>query len=133
MALMGAEVLLYPTAIGSEPPPAVPVDSRAHWQRAQQGHAAANLVPVVTSNRIGIERSRQSPAERSISFYGHSFIADESGGLLAEAGSESAAVITATVDLAALQRRRRDWFVFRDRRPELYKSLGTLDGGDDLD
>jgi N-carbamoylputrescine amidase len=129
MALMGAELLLYPTAIGSEPPPAPPIDSRAHWQRTQQGHAAANLVPVITSNRIGVERSRQSPETRSIRFYGHSFIADEAGALLAEAGATSAEIIVATLDLAALQRRRREWFVFRDRRPDLYRTLCTFDGG----
>jgi N-carbamoylputrescine amidase len=128
MALQGAEVLLYPTAIGSEPPPAPPLDSRAHWQRTQQGHAAANLVPVLASNRVGVEHSRQAPLERSIQFYGHSFIADETGALLVEAGAASDAVITATVDLAALQRRRHGWFVFRDRRPELYRGLCSLDG-----
>ena len=129
MALAGADLLLYPTAIGSEPPPATAVDSRAHWQRTQQGHAAANLVPVVTSNRIGVERSRQAPDERHIRFYGHSFIADETGALLAEAGEAQPAVIAATLDLAAVRQRRREWFVFRDRRPELYRALCTLDGG----
>ncbi|HEY7929063.1 MAG TPA: nitrilase-related carbon-nitrogen hydrolase, partial [Steroidobacteraceae bacterium] len=79
LALRGAELLLYPTAIGSEPPPAPPVDSRLHWQRTQQGHAAANLMPLVAANRFGVERSGQNPG-LSIRFYGSSFIADASGG-----------------------------------------------------
>jgi len=78
MALKGAELLLYPTAIGSEPPPAPPVDSRLHWQRTQQGHAAANLMPLVAANRFGVEQSRQNTAV-SVRFYGSSFIADASG------------------------------------------------------
>ena len=83
MALMGAELLLYPTAIGSEPPPAPPVDSRLHWQRTQQGHAAANLMPLIASNRIGTEYSLQNPQALHIRFYGSSFIADASGALAA--------------------------------------------------
>ncbi len=86
MALMGAELLLYPTAIGSEPPPALPVNSRDHWQRTQQGHAAANLVPLIASNRSGTEHSLQSPEELYIRFYGSSFIADAQRAKLAEAG-----------------------------------------------
>jgi N-carbamoylputrescine amidase len=129
MALQGAELLLYPTAIGSEPPPAAPVDSRAHWQRVQQGHAAANLLPLVASNRIGIEYSPQAPDERQIRFHGHSFICDETGALVAEADAETAAIITASFDLETLAQRRRDWFVFRDRRPDLYAALGSFDGG----
>ncbi len=130
MALMGAELLLYPTAIGSEPPPAQPVLSRDHWQRAQQGHAASNLVPLIASNRIGIERSLQSPEELYIRFYGSSFIADAQGAKLAEAGEEQQAVLLAQFDLAQLAEQRDNWFVFRDRRPELYGALVTLDGRD---
>ena len=128
MALMGAELLFYPTAIGSEPPPAPPVDSRRHWQRTQQGHAAANLVPLIASNRIGIERSLQDPQGLWIRFYGSSFIADASGALLAEAPEDAESVLTATFDLDALERQRANWYVFRDRRPELYAALGTYDG-----
>jgi N-carbamoylputrescine amidase len=124
MALMGAELLLYPTAIGSEPPPAPPVDSRAHWQRTQQGHAAANLMPLVAANRVGVEHSRQHPESLHIRFYGSSFIADGSGALLAEAGSDTEGIITASFDLNALQKARLSWFVFRDRRPDLYGVLG---------
>jgi len=124
MALAGAELLLYPSAIGSEPPPAPPLDSRLHWQRTQQGHAAANLMPLVASNRIGVERSLQDPAV-CIRFYGSSFIADASGALLAQAGQDEEAVISASFDLDELKRARDNWFVFRDRRPDLYGPLAT--------
>jgi N-carbamoylputrescine amidase len=129
MALMGAELLFYPTAIGSEPPPAQPVNSRDHWQRTQQGHAAANLTPVIVSNRIGVERALQDPEGLYIKFYGSSFIADPTGAKLAEAGEEGEAVLTARFDLAALAEQRDNWFVFRDRRPELYSALTSYDGG----
>jgi len=126
MALMGAELLLYPTAIGSEPPPASPVDSRLHWQRTQQGHAAANLMPLIASNRIGVERSLQSPESLWLRFYGSSFIADATGALVAEAAQESEQVITATFDLEQQRQVRDNWFVFRDRRPDQYAPLGSL-------
>jgi len=128
MALMGAELLLFPTAIGSEPPPAVPVNSRDHWQRTQQGHAAANLMPLIASNRYGLEKSIQDPEGLYIRFYGSSFIADSMGAKVAEAGEEGDAVLTATFDLEALAQMRNNWFVFRDRRPDLYGNLVTLDG-----
>jgi N-carbamoylputrescine amidase len=128
MALMGAEMLLYPTAIGSEPPPAVAVNSREHWQRTQQGHAAANLMPLVTANRHGLERSLQDPDGLYIRFYGSSFIADAMGAKVAEAPQDEDAVIVASFDLAELAELRDNWFVFRDRRPDLYGSLITLDG-----
>lgn len=128
MALLGAELLLYPTAIGSEPAPAAPLDSRLHWQRTQQGHAAANLMPLLASNRIGIERALQNPESLHIRFYGSSFIADASGALLAEADQDSEMLITASFDLEALKAARDNWFVFRDRRPELYGPLGSLSG-----
>ena len=129
MALMGAELLFYPTAIGSEPPPALPVNSRDHWQRTQQGHAAANLTPVIVSNRIGTERALQDPEGVYIRFYGSSFIADSTGAKVAEADEVSEAVLTAKFDLAANEELRNNWFVFRDRRPELYGALTTYDGG----
>ncbi len=128
MALMGAELLLYPTAIGSEPPPALPVLSRDHWQRTQQGHAAANLTPLIASNRIGTERSLQSPDDLYIRFYGSSFIADAQGAKVAEANEEDEALLLAEFDLAAAAELRDNWFVFRDRRPELYGALTSLDG-----
>lgn len=128
MALLGAELLLFPTAIGSEPPPALPINSRDHWQRTQQGHAAANLTPLIAANRYGLERSLQDPQGLYIRFYGSSFIADSMGAKIAEALEEGDAVLTATFDLEALQQLRDNWFVFRDRRPELYGHLVSLDG-----
>jgi N-carbamoylputrescine amidase len=128
MALQGAELLFFPTAIGSEPPPALAVNSREHWQRAQQGQAAANLVPLIASNRYGLERSLQDPQGLFIRFYGSSFIADATGAKVAEAPEEGDAILTATFDLAALAQLRNNWFVFRDRRPELYGPLLSLDG-----
>jgi len=128
MALLGAELFLFPTAIGSEPPPALPVNSREHWQRTQQGHAAANLTPLIAANRYGLERSVQDPQGLYIRFYGSSFIADEMGALVAEAPQEGDAVLTRTFDLMAGAQLRDNWFVFRDRRPDLYGSLVSLDG-----
>jgi N-carbamoylputrescine amidase len=127
MALLGAELLLYPTAIGSEPPPAPPLDSRRHWQRTQQGHAAANLMPLVASNRVGTEYASQDP-QLHLRFYGSSFIADAGGELRAEADQDSEMLITASFDLDALKAARDGWFVFRDRRPELYGPIGSLSG-----
>ena len=117
MALLGAELLFYPTAIGSEP--ILQNDSQPHWMRCMQGHAAANIMPVIASNRIGTETEGDS----SMTFYGSSFITDETGALAAEADRESEAVLTATFDLDAIARKRREWGVFRDRRPEMYETL----------
>lgn len=128
MALLGAELLFYPTAIGTEPPPALPVNSRDHWQRTQQGHAAANLTPLIASNRYGLERSLQNPQEIYINFYGSSFIADPTGAKVAEASEDQDAVLTASFDLDALAQQRDNWFVFRDRRPDLYGPLLSLTG-----
>lgn len=119
MALLGAEILFYPTAIGSEP--VLQTDSKPHWQRCMQGHAAANIMPVVASNRIGHEVQKDS----EMTFYGSSFIADETGGLVAEADRETESVITAEFDLDAIAQKRREWGVFRDRRPEMYGTLLT--------
>ncbi|HMU51145.1 MAG TPA: N-carbamoylputrescine amidase [Geminicoccaceae bacterium] len=123
MAIMGAELLLYPTAIGSEPQDPT-IDSRGHWQRTMQGHAAANMLPVVASNRVGIEVGESC----TTTFYGSSFITDGTGGMLAEAGTEGEAVLTATFDLDQLETARAAWGLFRDRRPELYLPVLTFDG-----
>uniref|UniRef100_UPI001933399C N-carbamoylputrescine amidase n=1 Tax=Skermanella rosea TaxID=1817965 RepID=UPI001933399C len=123
MALMGAEVLFYPTAIGSEPQDAG-IDSRDHWQRVMQGHAGANLMPLVASNRIGVEKAEAS----SITFYGSSFIAGPQGEKVVEAPRDQEAVLTATFDLDRLRAARASWGLFRDRRPELYDPILTLDG-----
>jgi N-carbamoylputrescine amidase len=124
MALLGAEFLFYPTAIGSEPPDPT-WDSSGHWQRVMQGHAGANLMPLVAANRIGLE---QGSSDRSITFYGSSFIADATGAKVAEADRDHEAVITATFDRDQLRRTRTSWGLFRDRRPDLYRPLLTLDG-----
>jgi N-carbamoylputrescine amidase len=127
MALMGAEVLLYPTAIGSEPQDAS-IDSRDHWQRCMQGHAAANVMPLVASNRVGTERGQKY----EMTFYGSSFIADPTGAKVAEADRSSEAILVATFDLDAIRAQRHAWGVFRDRRPELYGPILTLDGSGEL-
>ena len=118
MALAGAEILFYPTAIGSEPHDAA-IDSRTHWQNVQRGHAAANVMPLVASNRIGTETGETG----AITFYGSSFIAGPDGEKIVESGRTEAAIITAEFDLDALAAKRRAWGVFRDRRPECYGPL----------
>ncbi|MGA2707346.1 MAG: N-carbamoylputrescine amidase [Steroidobacteraceae bacterium] len=123
MALMGAEILLYPTAIGSEPNDPQ-LDSSAHWQRTMQGHAAANIVPVVASNRIGSEQGEKY----TMSFYGSSFIASPTGEIIAEADRVSETVLTASFDLDEVRRYRQAWGVYRDRRPDLYYPILSLDG-----
>ena len=138
MALQGAEVLLYPTAIGSDPPQPDD-DSRDSWQVAQRGHAVSNTMPVVAANRIGLETAGVDPAtghaaagagtaELGIRFYGSSFIAGPTGALLAEASRDREEVVVATVDLDAARYYREDWSFFRDRRPELYRPLLSIDG-----
>lgn len=117
MALLGAELLFYPTAIGSEP--TLNIDSKPHWQHAMQGHAAANIMPVIASNRIGTETDDES----SMTFYGSSFIADQTGTIVEEADRETEAVLVHEFDLDAIAQMRREWGVFRDRRPEMYGTL----------
>jgi N-carbamoylputrescine amidase len=124
MALLGAEVLLYPTAIGSEPP-APGYDSQPHWEMVMRGHAAANILPVVASNRIG---SEVAPEGREVTFYGSSFIADHTGQLMAKAGRDREEVLVHRFDLDAIARLRAGWGLFRDRRVDLYGRVGTLDG-----
>lgn len=123
MALLGAEILFYPTAIGSEPQD-LTIDSRDHWQRAMQGHAASNIMPLVASNRVGTEQGEHW----KVTYYGSSFIADHTGAKLKEAPREGEAVLTATFDLDEIRNYRTAWGVFRDRRPELYGPIMTLDG-----
>ncbi len=123
MALMGAELLLYPTAIGSEPQDGS-IDSKDHWQTCMLGHAAANLMPVVASNRVGVETDEDS----SITFYGSSFIAGPLGNKVAEAGRTEETVLVAEFDLDQLERQRLEWGVFRDRRPDLYGIITSYDG-----
>jgi N-carbamoylputrescine amidase len=119
MALLGADVLFYPTAIGSEPHDPE-LDTKDPWQRVMVGHAVANVMPVVAANRIGTEEGQ--------TFYGSSFIADERGDKVAELGRDAEGVIVASFDPLALRRKRGSWGFFRDRRPELYNVLRTADG-----
>ncbi|NOU83116.1 N-carbamoylputrescine amidase [Paenibacillus sp. LMG 31459] len=123
MSLMGAEILFYPTAIGSEPQDGS-IDSKDHWQTCMLGHAAANLIPVVASNRIGEEIDEDS----SINFYGSSFIAGPQGNKIAEAGRDEQGVLVSEFDLDALEVGRIEWGIFRDRRPELYRLIASYDG-----
>jgi N-carbamoylputrescine amidase len=118
MALMGAELLFYPTAIGSEPYDP-DLDTSRMWRRAMQGHAVSNCMPVIAANRIGTESECGSDQR----FYGHSFITDQWGDLLAEYGGEESGVLTATLDLTAAARHRAGMGFFRDRRPELYARI----------
>ncbi len=116
MSLMGADVLLYPTAIGSEPQDAS-VQSKAHWQTTMQGHAAANMAVVAASNRIGTEKVGDE-----LTFYGGSFIADQAGQKVVEM-DDGAGVALATFDLEAIRKARSAWGMFRDRRPETYSAI----------
>jgi N-carbamoylputrescine amidase len=123
MVLMGAEILFYPTAIGSEPENG-DIDSKGHWQRCMIGHSACNLVPVIASNRIGTEKAEDS----EINFYGSSFITNGTGEVIAEASRDKEEILTAELDLEELEKARVEWGIFRDRRPELYKAILTYDG-----
>lgn len=113
--LQGAELLLYPTAIGSEPYD-LSLDTSGRWQRVMQGHAVANAVPVIAANRIGLEDNDGVVQ----SFYGHSFIADHTGELVASFGGKDEGVLVAELDLAEIERYRAEWGFFRDRRTDLY-------------
>ncbi len=125
LALNGAEIILYPTAIGSEP--ILGADSAGHWQRVMQGHAAANLMPVAAANRVGEEKVSPSQAnggqKSSLNFYGCSFIADNTGEKVVSLGRSEQGVICAEFDLDELAKARLEWGLFRDRRPETYKDI----------
>ncbi|XP_021983106.2 N-carbamoylputrescine amidase [Helianthus annuus] len=127
MVLQGAEILFYPTAIGSEPQDEG-LDSRDHWKRVMQGHAGANLVPLVASNRIGKEVIETEHGKSAITFYGNSFIAGPTGEIVEVANDKDEAVLVAQFDLDQIKSKRHSWGIFRDRRPDLYKVLLTLDG-----
>jgi N-carbamoylputrescine amidase len=124
MALKGAEVLLYPTAIGSEPE-TPGYDSSTHWQNTMRGHAAANIMPVLASNRVGTETAKRG---RALTFYGRSFIADAQGETVEEMDRTREGFRIHDFDLAALGELRRSWGIFRDRRIDLYDALLTKDG-----
>jgi len=123
LALMGAQILFYPTAIGSEPDdPAL--DSKEHWQTTMLGHSAANMIPVVASNRIGSETIEDS----SITFYGSSFVSDNTGQILCQADRSTQGVLVSRLELDRFNEERAAWGLFRDRRPSMYKKLLTKDG-----
>lgn len=125
LALNGAELLFYPTAIGSEP--ILETDSQGHWQRTMQGHAAANIVPVIAANRIGLEEVQASIENggqtSTLNFYGSSFMTDETGAILTQADREKEAILLATYDLDKGQNERLAWGLFRDRRPHMYTKI----------
>lgn len=125
LAVQGAELIFYPTAIGSEP--ILSCDSMEHWRRCMQGHSASNLIPVVAANRIGKEEvvpcEENGNQSSALMFYGSSFITDNTGALLTSMGREEEGVITASFDLDALREDRLNWGLFRDRRPSCYKIL----------
>lgn len=123
LSLLGAELLMFPTAIGAEQANPV-LDSSGHWRRTMQGHAAANIVPVVASNRVGNE----TEGTTSSAFYGTSFIADHTGAIVAEANRIDETYLLASFDLDEIESYRQAWGVYRDRRPEMYGALRTLDG-----
>ena len=125
MALQGAEILLYPTAIGSEP--ILETDSMPHWRRCMQGHAGSNLVPVMAANRIGVERvepcAENGGQSSSLNFYGSSFITDNTGAIITEADREHEQVLVVSFDLEQYAKDRLSWGLFRDRRPEMYRDI----------
>ena len=128
LALAGAEMILYPTAIGSEP--ILNCDSMEHWRRCMQGHAGSNLLPVVAANRIGLETVLPDPANggqsSSLCFYGSSFITDETGALVASASRDNEEILTASFDLDEVQDNRMSWGIFRDRRPHCYEKMTRI-------
>lgn len=121
MTLKGAEILLYPTAIGSEP--VLPKDSSIHWQNVMRGHAAGNIIPVVASNRVGEEKMDDS----SMTFYGSSFICDQHGEKVCELNKTEEGFLIYEFDLDLINNERRDWGIFRDRRPLMYKDICNSD------
>jgi N-carbamoylputrescine amidase len=117
LTLMGAEIIFYPTAIGSEPE--IYLDSKEHWQRVQMGHAATNTVPVVVANRIGEENG----ATCTLNFYGSSFITDYTGAKIAEASRDKEEILYGEFDIQENQKQREYWGLIRDRQPEMYKNI----------
>ena len=125
MAVQGADLLFYPTAIGSEP--ILNCDSMSHWRRCMQGHAAANIIPVIAANRYGLEEvmpcEENADQKSALHFYGSSFITDETGEILTQAERAGDCILTAEFDLHQIQKARLEWGLFRDRRPDCYKIL----------
>jgi N-carbamoylputrescine amidase len=126
MALQGAEILMYPTAIGDEPGDPSALDSMPHWQNVMCGHAGANIMPVIASNRIGTEKATTNDLE--MTFYGSSFICDAFGNKVETADRSSQSILVHSFDLAEIKSYRETWGVYRDRRPDQYAAITTLDG-----
>lgn len=128
LALKGAELLFFPTAIGSEP--VLGCDSMPHWRRVMQGHAGANLMPVIAANRIGTEAvspcEENGGQESALTFYGSSFMTDETGALVKDASRDKEEILLYTYDLKEIEKNRLSWGLFRDRRPELYGKIGEV-------
>lgn len=122
LALLGADIILYPTAIGSEP--ILGMDSSGHWTRTMQGHSAANIIPVVAANRYGLEEVKPCPEnsnqESALNFYGSSFMTNETGEIIAKAGRDKEEILYSEYDFVSLRDIRLEWGIFRDRRPEMY-------------
>lgn len=125
LALKGADYLLFPTAIGSEP--VLEKDSMPHWRNAMVGQSALNIMPVIASNRVGIEKEKNS----SMKFFGSSFMTDETGTIVESLNREEEGILLHTYDLDQIYRNRRDWGIFRDRRPEMYQSILKHDDSED--
>lgn len=123
LALMGAEILFYPTAIGDEP--ILGHDSKAHWQNAMCGHAASNIMPVIAANRIG--REEEASENSAMTFYGSSFISNEEGTKVKEMSRDSEGIIIHEFDLEEIRKKRIGWGVYRDRRPEFYEAINYMD------
>ena len=134
MALKGAEILFYPTAIGSEP--ILECDSMPHWRRCMQGHAAVNLMPVIAANRIGeetVEPCEENGGQKSaLMFYGSSFMTDETGELVQTASRDEEEILVMEYDLTDLMAKRLEWGLFRDRRPEYYGAITRRAGGSEV-
>ena len=135
LALNGAEIIFYPTAIGSEP--ILQPDSMPHWRRCMVGHSAANLMPVIAANRIGLEQVEACEANggqtSELSFYGSSFITDNTGEIIADGSKNKEEILIADFDLDAMDVDRLSWGIFRDRRPEMYKIISSPIGQNDIE
>jgi len=130
LAVMGAHVLVYPTAIGSEPSEGIcgSGSSKEHWRRVMQGHSASNMLPVMAVNRTGVEKVEDGNIKSEITFYGSSFGTDNTGKLMDELREEEEGIVSITVDIQQIERERITWGMWRDRRPECYGAIRTKDG-----
>ena len=125
LTINGAQLIFYPTAIGSEP--ILNVDSKDHWQRCMQGHAATNIIPIIAANRIGLEKVEPSIENgnqtSSLLFYGSSFMTDETGAIIKQASRDKEEILLQEYDLEEIDKKRMEWGLFRDRRPSMYHDI----------